>query len=1425
MSASGDDARAQSQTTPYSTYGFWQDAGHQGVVGTHVAVMRDPEDDSTKVFLFGGSGVNQVMRAFAFKPGQNAVLPSSSNLIPVPHPAGDVTLLDLFCAGHVVLPDGRMLLVGGEAWSPLGIEQGFRFDPRYPSSSVTNPWTSIASMAQERWYPTLTVLPSGKVLANSGNMNTYMLSMGGEDSLGALNDSLHHLAVTNRSYWMSNSNAGTRPPARKDHGFIGDADRGIVFGGQGVSARLGDVWYMVRNSATDSSWSWQQMIPLSVATRGRPVARSRHTFTPKRNGTEIGGYVFGGRDSATGAAMRDLWYGRRPGGSANWEWTNLTPEPLPSNWPSARYGHAAVLDPGPPGSSRPRLLIFGGREEGGSLASNEVWAFDTVAAAFYRPPIGTPEGAPEAREGHVAIYESCEGACQRSIYHSTIPARRMTFFGGQGASSLLGDLWGLWRADLNPTDTTYTWDAMVLSGAQGTAPSGRTRMAGVYDQWGDRLLLFGGDTTSAGSPSGVIDTVVAFELRDAITSSFTRWNSPGMRTPRFASHNRPKARAGHAAMVDAQPRVARFPEVFDPSSGSAGSWVTAHVATNDPPKMELYPLMFVLRSGKVFHGGPRDHGDQYKYLFDPGTNLWDAATHSSNYSGSSAAMFKPGFILRGGTHSDGDRVSGDNKSDSVSFEGSATSGWHSINPGTHGNLGVRANNNLTLLPTGDVVATGGLSGTVLTSAYKAPRIWSATTGAWSGFDLNPDPHPRNYHSTAILLPDGRVLSTGGEKNNQDLSNDFRFRISVFEPPYLFDGNSLATRPSLTSPGLADTIGPSQRFTVCTPQAATISSVALVKPGAATHGFNQDQRYVPLAFTRVTGANPRLYVTAPPDVNHAPPGEYLLFVVDSAGVPQGKNRVPSVGRWMRMHPSAGLDDCDATRPGKVTALNACHDHETNTVNFEWVSPPEDSAVTGSGPGTAFSLRYSTSSISNETAWSNATEVSLGFVPGTEGGTHTKQLTLSDGTYYFRLRTRDDNGNWSAMSTQSTVEVPADPPTECFEGGGGGGGGGGSSARRGNGALSVLPGGGAPLSLPHANTLFPRPLRQGVTRDLSRLGADPSEGGSEAGVWVSSNPGVSMQVDEMRLLAVDHAEGREALVSEAGIVTCVVEPVGGVTLGDSVAASAEAAFALETGESATIDLGVATTLLLESARAGEAGRGQRNGVLVQVPRGGGWVTLRRVVPRRVAEPVAVAAGVTRVRLLALEDVRIERLGALTQVSAASPASLTMTSATGAAGADVAALLSAEDGERAASANGQAVSASFTVPEAAVGLTRSWFLSVAASFEGSSYGAFSRRGLEGPGAPPRFALHQNQPNPFTRSTGIAFDLPRGETVSLDVYDAAGRRMRTLASGWRPAGSHRVEWDQRDGHGALVRAGVYLYRLRGTASGVIERKLVVLP
>ena len=100
-------------------------------------------------------------------------------------------------------------------------------------------------------------------------------------------------------------------------------------------------------------------------------------------------------------------------------------------------------------------------------------------------------------------------------------------------------------------------------------------------------------------------------------------------------------------------------------------------------------------------------------------------------------------------------------------------------------------------------------------------------------------------------------------------------IEYYSPPYLFRGD----RPVIHSaPSSADY---GQSFSVVTPQAADISRVALVRAGATTHATNFEQRYLNLAFTRGSGA---LTVTAPRSAKRAPPGYYMLFLLDSRGVP-------------------------------------------------------------------------------------------------------------------------------------------------------------------------------------------------------------------------------------------------------------------------------------------------------------------------------------------------------------------------------------------------------------------------------------------------------------------------------------------------------------------------------------------------------------
>ena len=72
-------------------------------------------------------------------------------------------------------------------------------------------------------------------------------------------------------------------------------------------------------------------------------------------------------------------------------------------------------------------------------------------------------------------------------------------------------------------------------------------------------------------------------------------------------------------------------------------------------------------------------------------------------------------------------------------------------------------------------------------------------------------------------------------------------------------------------------------------------------------------------------------------------------------------------------------------------------------------------------------------------------------------------------------------------------------------------------------------------------------------------------------------------------------------------------------------------------------------------------------------------------------------------------------------------------------------------------------------------------------------------------RGGLLQNSPNPFRPRTVIAFELPRTGLATLTVLDVAGRPVRTLLQGETAAGTHRVEWDGRDGQGTTLPAGVY--------------------
>jgi hypothetical protein len=190
----------------------------------------------------------------------------------------------------------------------------------------------------------------------------------------------------------------------------------------------------------------------------------------------------------------------------------------------------------------------------------------------------------------------------------------------------------------------------------------------------------------------------------------------------------------------------------------------------------------------------------------------------------------------------------------------------------------RTFHNSTLLPDGSVLVTGGGTTTGaadLPNAVLPAEVWSPTTETWT--TLASMSVPRLYHSEALLLPDGRVLISGGGRFNEDNAPSYQYSAQFFSPPYLFKNSGL--RPTITSAPSQLFYG--QNFSVATPDAARIAKVSLIRFGSVTHDINMSQRFLPLSF--VVG-NGLLTVTAPVDSKLAPPGNYLMFIVDANGVP-------------------------------------------------------------------------------------------------------------------------------------------------------------------------------------------------------------------------------------------------------------------------------------------------------------------------------------------------------------------------------------------------------------------------------------------------------------------------------------------------------------------------------------------------------------
>jgi hypothetical protein len=297
----------------------------------------------------------------------------------------------------------------------------------------------------------------------------------------------------------------------------------------------------------------------------------------------------------------------------------------------------------------------------------------------------------------------------------------------------------------------------------------------------------------------------------------------------------------------------------------------------------IYPMMFVAPNGKVFDAAPTN---VTRYLDTSGTGAWTTVANH-NFSGwrdyGSAVMYAEGKILVVGGSDPPTAIS------EVIDLNVPSPAWRTVAPMSV----ARRHHNATLLPDGTVLVTGGTYGpghnNETTPAFSA-ELWNPATEKWTM--LSSASVPRLYHSSAVLLPDGRVVTNGGD-NITDLE--------AFSPPYLFKG----ARPTLS--GVPAHMGYGQHWSVQSPDAADIRKVTLIRLPSVTHAFDQNQRLNVLQFTAGTGA---IDITTPANGNLAPPGHYMLFAINSNGV-------PSMGAFVRISADAPPPPPPASQPALNT----------------------------------------------------------------------------------------------------------------------------------------------------------------------------------------------------------------------------------------------------------------------------------------------------------------------------------------------------------------------------------------------------------------------------------------------------------------------------------------------------------------------------
>jgi hypothetical protein len=441
-------------------------------------------------------------------------------------------------------------------------------------------------------------------------------------------------------------------------------------------------------------------------------------------------------------------------------------------------------------------------------------------------------------------------------------------------------------------------------------------------------LLDGSLFVAGGNKNAQLEGIVQTHVFDSTTNTWSL--GPNMAAGRWYPSVTPLSN-GESLISSGYPQI---PEVRKTDGG-------LRALNSAALELPLYPWIDAAPDGRAFYSGP----DQtMRSLSTVGGGSWQSIGQrdSLDRDYGSRALYDVGKILvaGGGPSSRDARV--------INLNGQ-TPQVSAASPMVTG----RRQHNLTVLADGTVLATGGNSSGAdlvdLDNGVYTAELWNPATGQWR--TLAAMQATRQYHSTALLLPDGRVLSSGGGIcGTCDQVGYLAKNAEVFSPPYLFkkDGSGeLAPRPQITS--APDEVAYDAPLSISTPNAASIGKVALVRLGAVTHSVNMEQRYVPLSFNANGGA---VNATSPANANVAPPGVYMLFVIDAGGVPSVAKmvRVGTPTTTVTGGPSAGTNDPTPTFTFSSADPSASFECKLDSGSYAPCASPKTTAHLADGPHT-------------------------------------------------------------------------------------------------------------------------------------------------------------------------------------------------------------------------------------------------------------------------------------------------------------------------------------------------------------------------------------------------------------------------------------------------------------------------------------------